>query len=198
MASYDNKLINGKALKAVKDAIDAKADVSHGNHVPATEVADNAKFLRNDNSWQTVTPANIGAVPASEKGVAGGVAGLGVDGKVPKSQLPADIQDEHIFTDTTAGWSSRLTYVPARGDIIIYTDKSVISSDGTQQYVPGVKIGDGNAYCVDLPFVGDDIASDLLAHISDVNSHVTTSEKTFWNNKLNVDVSGEALQFNRN
>lgn len=34
---------------------------SHGNHVPTTETANNARFLRNDNSWQTVTPANIGA-----------------------------------------------------------------------------------------------------------------------------------------
>ena len=37
------------------------AAASHGNHVPATETANNAKFLRNDNTWQTVTPANIGA-----------------------------------------------------------------------------------------------------------------------------------------
>ena len=34
---------------------------SHGNHVPTTETANNARFLRNDNTWQTVTPANIGA-----------------------------------------------------------------------------------------------------------------------------------------
>ena len=37
------------------------ARVNHGNHVPATETANNAKFLRNDNSWQLVTPAHIGA-----------------------------------------------------------------------------------------------------------------------------------------
>lgn len=34
---------------------------SHGNHVPETQTANNAIFLRNDNTWQTVTPANIGA-----------------------------------------------------------------------------------------------------------------------------------------
>ncbi len=42
------------------------AAASHGNHVPATEsateIAQNSRFLRNDNTWQTVTPANIGAV----------------------------------------------------------------------------------------------------------------------------------------
>lgn len=34
---------------------------SHGYHVPTPQTANNAKFLRNDNTWQTVTPANIGA-----------------------------------------------------------------------------------------------------------------------------------------
>lgn len=43
----------------------AYAYKSHGNHVPATETANNAKFLRNDNTWQTVTPANIGAATTS-------------------------------------------------------------------------------------------------------------------------------------
>ena len=38
---------------------------SHGNHVPATQSADNKKFLRNDNTWQTVTPANIGAATSN-------------------------------------------------------------------------------------------------------------------------------------
>ena len=38
---------------------------SHGNHVPATQTANNAIFLRNDNTWQTVTPANIGAATSS-------------------------------------------------------------------------------------------------------------------------------------
>ena len=33
----------------------------HGNHVPATQTADNATYLRNDNTWHKITPANIGA-----------------------------------------------------------------------------------------------------------------------------------------
>ena len=45
--------------------LSGKANSSHGNHVPATETANNAKFLRNDNTWQTVTPANIGALSTS-------------------------------------------------------------------------------------------------------------------------------------
>ena len=46
--------------------LNGKANTSHGNHVPATEQANNARFLRNDNTWQTVTPNNIGAYYKNE------------------------------------------------------------------------------------------------------------------------------------
>ena len=52
-------------VDGLQSALDGKAASSHGNHVPATETANNAKFLRNDNTWQTVTPANIGAAASS-------------------------------------------------------------------------------------------------------------------------------------
>lgn len=50
---------------ALQANIDKKADVSHGNHVPATQTASNKVFLRNDNTWATITPANIGAAASS-------------------------------------------------------------------------------------------------------------------------------------
>ena len=37
---------------------------------------------------QAITAVSLGAIPMAEKGVAGGVATLGSDGKVPQSQLP--------------------------------------------------------------------------------------------------------------
>lgn len=48
-------------VDGLQSALDGKAASSHGNHVPTTQAANNAVFLRNDNTWQTVTPANIGA-----------------------------------------------------------------------------------------------------------------------------------------
>lgn len=39
----------------------SKADGNHGNHVPKLETADNSRFLRNDGTFQTVTPEGIGA-----------------------------------------------------------------------------------------------------------------------------------------
>lgn len=75
----------GKIAKAIKSLIahladttshvtsterstwNGKANASHGNHVPTTQTASNKVFLRNDNTWQTVTPANIGASPTGHK-----------------------------------------------------------------------------------------------------------------------------------
>lgn len=42
------------------------ANKNHGNHVPALETANNARFLRNDDSWQTITPTNIGAYTTAQ------------------------------------------------------------------------------------------------------------------------------------
>ena len=49
----------------IQTQLDGKAPTSHGNHVPTVQTANNAIFLRNDNTWQTVTPANIGAAASS-------------------------------------------------------------------------------------------------------------------------------------
>lgn len=46
--------------------LNGKANTAHGNHVPSLESADNARFLRNDNTWQTITPNNIGAYHKAE------------------------------------------------------------------------------------------------------------------------------------
>ncbi len=66
----NTRKINNKALSAditlTPSDIGAAAS-SHGNHVPTTQTANNKVFLRNDNSWQTITPANIGAVPTTRK-----------------------------------------------------------------------------------------------------------------------------------
>ena len=53
------------AENALQSAVDGKAPKSHGNHVPQTQTASNKVFLRNDNTWATITPANIGAAASS-------------------------------------------------------------------------------------------------------------------------------------
>ena len=99
---------------------------------------------------------------------------------------------------TTAEWELQPTFVPERGEFIVYTDRTVI--DGVAY--SGVKVGDGGAYVVDLPFVGDDVATVIVTQINDhvFNSdiHVSPAEKQFWDNKLNFELQGETLAFNTN
>ena len=106
-----------------------------------------------------------------------------------------------IQFDTTANWNSKLSYIPALGDIIVYLDKGTVGEGNEAKDVPGFKVGDGNAYLIDLPFVGDEIAEQILAlltsHTSNTDIHTTSTEKTFWNNKLNFQLTGENLILNR-
>lgn len=55
------------------------------NKLNSGDIADWAKAA----TKPAYTASEVGAIPASDKGAAGGVASLGADGKVPESQLPA-------------------------------------------------------------------------------------------------------------
>jgi len=113
--------------------------------------------------------------------------------------------------DTTANWEKvQLKFVPMAGEMIVYDDYEPLydlDSEGNKVqrmaldkygdlkpvYRPGLKIGTGGYYLIDLPFV--QITPELKEKME------------FWNNKLNVDDSpegtkymadSETLIFNRN
>lgn len=100
-----------------------------------------------------------------------------------------------VSENTVAGWASNPTYIPKAGELVLYTD---YAHDDQGNPIPALKVGDGNAYVADIPFVDEDVRVTLLAHINDTVSHVTDAERAFWNNKLNYEVDGEELFFNRN
>ena len=98
-----------------------------------------------------------------------------------------------LSIDTSAHWAERLDYVPAKGEIIVYSDRRTINDVP----YPGIKIGDGNAYVVDLPFAGDDtsnIITDIIeSHINDTVIHVSSSDRDNWNRKISCRIDGERL-----
>lgn len=63
-----------------------KLDNEVAARVKTTELASEVKKTVKGGS---LTASDLGAVSAKDKGKAGGIAGLGADGKVPASQLPA-------------------------------------------------------------------------------------------------------------
>lgn len=116
--------------------------------------------------------------------------------------LHGNLTSEDLFlpkesVNTTEYWNLHIDYVPDRGEIVIYSNKTTINGVN----YPGIKIGDGNAYLIDLPFVGDDAFLQLFTmiadHINNSSIHVTPEQKERWDNKLNYSITGENLILNR-
>lgn len=104
------------------------------------------------------------------------------------------ISRDQVISNTKSTWDERIDFIPKAGQIILYTD--YFGPD-----LPAIKIGDGLAYLIDLPVIGNGLAqqlsSILASHLVDHSRHVTDEEKSFWNNKLNLEISGEELILNR-
>lgn len=105
-------------------------------------------------------------------------------------------------SDTTEHWNAKRSFIPLRGEIIIYTDHGQMDDGyGNTINVPGIKVGDGNAYLIDLPFVGAEeryaILHELRTHTNDWSIHVSAEDRSFWNNKLNYTINDGNLIFNR-
>lgn len=87
---------------------------------------------------------------------------------------------------TTAQWRQQIDTIGQLNTFYIYTDRSQKEDDqGNIINYPGIKVGDGSSYLVDLPFV-DEIFYD---HTNNMNIHVTSAEKEFWNNKIRIQDS---------
>lgn len=106
---------------------------------------------------------------------------------------------------STAYWDSMVGFIPQAGAIIIYSDYRILETPAGNITIPGIKIGSGNGYVQDLPFIGGDEAMDLIvAHINNLAIHVTAEDREFWNRKLNVtdglnkEVVDETLILHRN
>lgn len=102
---------------------------------------------------------------------------------------------------TTEYWNNMPSLRSKIGTIYVYTDKDqIINPDGSITYVPGIKIGDNNAYLINKPFLTTAVEIKLLEHIENVMMHIQPGERERWNNKLNYIDPGETdlLTFTRN
>lgn len=88
---------------------------------------------------------------------------------------------------STAEWNENPSYIPDAGEICIYTDyKTITDEQGNTKNVAGIKIGDGLAYAVDLPFTTSEVDTVLEEHINDTIRHINNGERTNWNAKLEL------------
>lgn len=77
-----------------------------------------------------------------------------------------DLIDKPLSEGTSEFWKSQTTYIPKKGEVIIYTD---YGQDEKGNNIPNFKVGDGNAYVMDLPFAGCNFL--LQIHINDKSVH---------------------------
>lgn len=91
--------------------------------------------------------------------------------------LNQNVGGNNIITKTTAEWNVLTSLVSEANTIYVYSDYKTV--DGVD--IPAIKIGDGLAYVVDLPFSTQSITQEQIDN---------------WDEKVSVQVVDEKLMFN--
>lgn len=90
-----------------------------------------------------------------------------------------------VYYDTKVHWDLQPNLVTERSAIYIYSDyQRMVDRNGNVVEIAGIKIGDGASYLIDMPFVTEATSTAIINHIANSEVHVTSEEKTFWNNKV--------------
>lgn len=85
--------------------------------------------------------------------------------------------DCRVLYATTATWNSQPQLIADRGYLYIYAD---YKQNEQGQNIAGIKVGDGNAYLIDMPFTDDLYAR----HIEDTVLHISQEDRDRWDNKV--------------
>lgn len=93
----------------------------------------------------------------------------------------------NVLVATKESWNSNPNLIAQDGVVYVYSNQYV---DGDGYGVPGFKVGDGTTYLIDLPF-NDDVMS---THVADTSIHVTSEEKSCWNDKVTCYLDAEDLE----
>ena len=101
---------------------------------------------------------------------------------------------------TKEEWNLNKAQIAQKNVLYIYTNFKIIQKDNEQIAIPGIKIGDGKTYLIDMPFLNDHsyLEDMILEHINNKSIHVSAEDRMFWNNKLNLNLQGQNLTLNRN
>ena len=116
------------------------------------------------------------------------------------SKIKKETEKNLVYqSNTTEDWNERLGFISEKNVLYIYTDYRVIEKDGEEILLPGLKVGDGKSYLIDLPFLNStsDIDQVMIDHINNNVIHISAEERAFWNNKLNYQLQDEILVLNR-
>lgn len=108
------------------------------------------------------------------------------------------------YSKKKSEWDLDTDLLSQKNVLYIYSDYKIVKNENQKQiFIPGLKIGDGTSYLIDLPFVNETSSNSnfeeiLMNHINNNTVHISPEDRLFWNNKLNLFLSDENLIFNRN
>ena len=85
--------------------------------------------------------------------------------------------DKEVLYGTTEYWDSQPRLVTIKGSVYVYSDHT---TDSSGKLIPGIKIGDGISYLIDMPFIDEK----YYQHILNLDIHITSEERQFWNEKV--------------
>lgn len=89
---------------------------------------------------------------------------------------------DNVHQGTSAYWDAQPELIGTRDHLYIYRD--VIND----QEVIKMKISDGSAYLIDQPFLNNETAAALQAHIQNESVHIQQGERAFWNSKVSCHI----------
>lgn len=106
-----------------------------------------------------------------------------------------DLGLQDVCFGITEHWNNQREFIPEEGQIVIYMDHGTVDDgNGGTKNVPGIKVGDGKAYLIDMPFVGDDVAESILIslnnHLQNADIHVSAADRLRWDRKVDVRLTG--------
>ena len=92
-----------------------------------------------------------------------------------------------VVAKTKAEWQNTGNITSQNGVLYVTTDYKTVTKNDTTYEIPAFKLGDGNAYVVDLPYATVDEET-FLNHVNDRVIHITQAERNFWNNKNRCEI----------
>lgn len=87
-----------------------------------------------------------------------------------------------IYCETLSYWQEHSSFIGKKGDIIIVSDYKKKDNKN----IAGIKVADGLAYAIDLPYVNDILGTELTSHINDTVIHVSQDDRDRWDNKVSA------------
>lgn len=161
-AIFNDSQGNKHTINFGADAINVSVSAETAAKLGLTSAADLEAVLAKI-AAHSHSAADVGAIPTSDKGKAGGVATLGSDGKVPTSQLPEMDYD-------AAGSAAAV-------------QRNLDAHTANQQNPHGVTAEQVGARPASWTPTAADVGAAPASHTTDTTIHITASERSAWNAK---------------